>query len=93
MANSIPGFSTPAAGFEAPLEMLSACHLRIARQCATLRRLVPHLTTRGADVEARSAAANIVRYFETSAKHHHADEEKDLFPAHCQQLQYQRLIR
>jgi len=81
MANSIPGFSTPAAGFEAPLEMLSACHLRIARQCATLRRLVPHLTTRGADVEARSAAANIVRYFETSAKHHHADEEKDLFPA------------
>ena len=45
---SIPGFSAPSAGFEAPLEMLSACHLRIERQCATLRRLVPHLATHSA---------------------------------------------
>ena len=78
---SIPGFSAPSAGFEAPLEMLSACHFRIERQCATLRRLVPHLATHGADSEARTAAANVMRYFDTSAKHHHADEEQDLFPA------------
>ena len=78
---SIPGFSAPSAGFEAPLEMLSACHFRIERQCATLRRLVPHLATHGADTEARTAAANVIRYFDTSAKHHHADEEEDLFPA------------
>ena len=78
---SIPGFSAPSAGFEAPLEMLSACHFRIERQCATLRRLVPYLATHGADTEARTAAANVIRYFETSAKHHHADEEQDLFPA------------
>ena len=79
--SSIPGFSAPSAGFEAPLEMLSACHFRIERQCATLRRLVPHLATHGADTEARTAAANVMRYFDTSAKHHHADEEEDLFPA------------
>ncbi len=79
--SSIPGFIAPSAGFEAPLEMLSACHFRIERQCATLRRLVPHLATHGADTEARTAAANVMRYFDTSAKHHHADEEEDLFPA------------
>jgi len=79
--DSIPGFFAPTAGFEVPLEMLSACHLRIEQQCATLRRLVPHLARHGADGEARGAAANIIRYFDTSARHHHADEEVDLFPA------------
>lgn len=81
MSLGIPGHSSPAAGFEVPLEMLSACHLRIERQCATLRRLVPYLADNGAVFEARNAAANVMRYFDTSAKHHHADEEKDLFPA------------
>lgn len=76
-----PGFSAPAAGFEAPLEMLAACHGRIEQQCATLRRLVPHLAAHGADAQARTAAANVMRYFDTAAPHHHADEEQDLFPA------------
>ncbi|MBU6502099.1 MAG: hemerythrin domain-containing protein [Burkholderiales bacterium] len=81
MSTAFPGFHTPAAGTEAPLEMLSACHDRITRQCATLRRLVPHLALHGADQEARTAAANVMRYFDTSAIHHHRDEEVDLFPA------------
>jgi len=72
--------NTPA-GAEAPLEMLSACHLRIERQCATLRRLVPHLAAHGATEDARTAAANVMRYFDSSALQHHADEEEDLFPA------------
>jgi hemerythrin-like domain-containing protein len=70
----------PSAGPEAPLEMLAACHGRIEDQCATLRRLVPHLATRGADRQARDVAQKLIRYFDTSAKHHHADEEQDLFP-------------
>lgn len=77
----IPGFSAPAAGTEAPLEMLSTCHVRAQNQCATLRRLVPHLAEHGANEEARNAATNVMRYFDTSARHHHADEEEDLFPA------------
>ena len=81
MTRSIPGFSAPSASPEAPLEALSACHARIERQCATLRRLVPHLEAHGADEEARTAAANVIRYFDSSTKQHHADEEKDLFPA------------
>jgi hemerythrin-like domain-containing protein len=78
---SFPGFDAPAAGFEAPLEMLSACHGRVERQCQTMLRLVPHLAAKGPDQAAREAAQNIMRYFDTSAKHHHADEEEDLFPA------------
>ena len=81
MTKSIPGFPAALASTEAPLEMLSACHARIERQCATLLRLVPHLAAHGADEEARAAAASVMRYFDSSAKHHHDDEEHDLFPA------------
>ncbi|MGE0874654.1 MAG: hemerythrin domain-containing protein [Burkholderiales bacterium] len=81
MSDDFPGFPTPAAGPEAPLEMLAACHGRVERQCATLRRLVPHVAAHGADDEARAAAARVMRYFDTSGAQHHADEEEDLFPA------------
>jgi hemerythrin-like domain-containing protein len=81
MSNIIPGHSAPTAGFEVPLEMLSACHYRIQRQCETLRRLVEHMAARGPDAEARSAAAAVMRYFDTAGRDHHADEEDDLFPA------------
>jgi hemerythrin-like domain-containing protein len=81
MTRPVPGFPAPAATTEAPLEMLAACHTRIERQCATLRRLVKHLAQRGADDEARAAAASVMRYFDSSARHHHEDEEIDLFPA------------
>ena len=37
----VPGHSAPTVGFEAPLEMLSACHGRIEDKCATLRRCRP----------------------------------------------------
>jgi hemerythrin-like domain-containing protein len=81
VSNVFPGHSAPAVGFEAPIEMLAACHLRVEAQCATLRRLVSHLGAHGADRQARDAASAVMRYFDTSARHHHADEEEDLFPA------------
>lgn len=81
MAIDFPGFSSPAASTEAPLEMLAACHIRVQSQCATLTRLVPHLAEHGSDAQARTAATNIIRYFDTAALQHHADEEVDLFPA------------
>ncbi|MEP7138334.1 MAG: hemerythrin domain-containing protein [Caldimonas sp.] len=77
---SLAGRLAPSACFEVPLDMLAACYLRIAQQCSTLRRLVPHLAVHGADTQAREAAASVIRYFETAAKDHHADEENDLFP-------------
>lgn len=78
---SFPGFSSPAASTEVPLEMLAACHIRIERQCNTLQRLAAHLNEHGCDEQARQAAHNIMRYFDTAAVDHHADEEVDLFPA------------
>ena len=77
----LPGAATPNATFEVPLEMLAACHLRVAQQCDTLRRLVPHLLAHGSDAQAQTAAIAVMRYFDTAAPHHHADEEQDLFPA------------
>lgn len=81
MTNAFPGHSTPAVGFEVPLEMLAACHRRVEAQCALLRRLVIHVRAHGADRQARDAAGIVMRCFDTSARHHHADEEVDLFPA------------
>ncbi|HQR53960.1 MAG TPA: hemerythrin domain-containing protein [Burkholderiales bacterium] len=67
-------------GFDEPIEMLRACHDRIAHQCTTLERLVPHLKRHGCDQTAREAAAGVLRYFTLAGPHHHADEERDLFP-------------
>ncbi len=76
-----PGHSAPSGGFEVPLEMLAACHHRVERQCETMQRLVAHLATHEVDDDARAAATAVLRYFDTAAKDHHADEETDLFPA------------
>jgi hemerythrin-like domain-containing protein len=81
MINSFPSHSAPAVGFEVPLEMLVACHHRIEAQGALLHRLVIHLSVHGIDRQARDAADTVIRYFDTSARQHHADEEVDLFPA------------
>lgn len=81
MTITFPGHSAPAVGFEVPLEMLAACHLRVQDQCATLQRLVSHIAAHGSDRPAREAATAVMRYFDTSANHHHEDEERDLFPA------------
>ena len=43
MTITLPGHSAPAVGFEVPLEMPAACHLRVQDQCSTLLRLVPHI--------------------------------------------------
>lgn len=64
-----------------PLEMLSACHERILRQCRTLQRLAEHHAANGSDEAAQTAAASVLRYFQTAAMDHHHDEEDDLFPA------------
>ncbi|MDP2806377.1 MAG: hemerythrin domain-containing protein [Gallionellaceae bacterium] len=72
--------SAPAPSFDAPLEMLLACHGRIQAQCATLKKIMLHLPRQGCDTQAQQAATNIVRYFDTAGVYHHQDEEKDLFP-------------
>jgi len=75
------GAPASSADFDHPLEMLSACHDRVKDRIDTLERLVKHLPQHGCDEQARQAATNVMRYFDTAGEHHHDDEERDLFPA------------
>lgn len=77
---SPPGFSAPAAGFDQPFEMLAACHERVGRTLRLLQKLVEHVETNGSDGQARSAAADVLRYFDIAAPKHHDDEELHVFP-------------
>jgi len=72
-------FETPA-GFDDPLGMLLGCHRRIEKKIGTLKALSTHLSKKGIDAEASTAAQAVLRYFDVAAAHHHADEERDLFP-------------
>lgn len=60
--------------------MLEACHDRVRQRLDLLGRLVNHLKRHGADAAARSAADDILRYFDVAAPHHHDDEERHLVP-------------
>ncbi len=81
-------FPSPSAGFDAPFEMLAACHDRVGRTLALLDRLRDHLRRRAAegaadvvDADARHAARDVLRYFDVAAPHHHTDEERHVLPA------------
>jgi len=77
----LPGFQSPAAGFEAPFEMLTACHERVERTLSLLERLQRHVLEHGCDAQARQAIADVLRYFDMAAPLHHQDEELHVFPA------------
>lgn len=75
-----PGVHAPAASFDQPFELLAACHERVRQRLSLLGRLIPHLQQHSADASARSAADDILRYFDLAAPHHHDDEERHLVP-------------
>ena len=77
---SLPGFHSPAASFEQPFDMLEACHERVQRSLALLGRIVAHVQAQGHDAQSRSACADVMRYFDVAAPHHHEDEERHVFP-------------
>lgn len=60
--------------------MLEACHERVQRSLDLLDRLVAYVDERGHDAQTRSAAADVLRYFDIAAPLHHADEEVQVFP-------------
>lgn len=80
MSTTFPGMPSPAAGFDQPFEMLAGCHERVQRTLDLLGRLVEHVQQHGADAPARSAARDVLRYFDLAAPQHHQDEERHLVP-------------
>ncbi|AOF86284.1 hemerythrin HHE cation binding domain protein [Hydrogenophaga sp. RAC07] len=77
---TLPGHRAPAAGFEAPFEMLGVCHERVERMLALLARLQHHVLVRGWDESVADAARDVMRYFDEAAPLHHEDEERHVFP-------------
>jgi hemerythrin-like domain-containing protein len=77
----LPGFESPAVGFDSPFEMLEACHERVQRTLNLLVRLESHVQLHGCDDQARQAAQDVMRYFDLAAPLHHEDEELHVFPA------------
>jgi hemerythrin-like domain-containing protein len=72
--------NAPAVGFDQPFELLQACHDRVHRTLGLLLRLGEHLQTVGPDQQAQEAAADVLRYFDIAAPHHHEDEERHVLP-------------
>lgn len=77
---SFPGLTSPSVGFDEPFEMLAACHERVQRSLDLLQRLIAHVDQHGCDANARSAAADVLRYFDLAGPLHHEDEERHVFP-------------
>jgi hemerythrin-like domain-containing protein len=46
----------------------------------TLSALVKHLGEHGEDEQARAMATEVVKFFNTTARQHHEDEERHIFP-------------
>ena len=76
----LPGFNTPAVGFEQPFAMLETCHERVERTLTLLQRLRAYVREQAADDAARQAARDVLRYFDIAAPLHHQDEELHVFP-------------
>ena len=71
-----PGPATTRDGFD----VLDACHRQTVFTLGKLSALIARLSTLGPDAEARAIAAEIVRHFSTTARQHHEDEERHIFP-------------
>lgn len=67
----------PSDGFD----VLDVCHRHTLFALGKLAALVARLKRQGADPESRAIAADIVRFFSTTAREHHEDEELHLFPS------------
>lgn len=81
MSATITLHPSPNAGFDAPFEMLAACHQRVEHMLTLLEKLAQHLDARGNDPQAQQAAVDVMRYFNIAGPAHHEDEERHVFPA------------
>ena len=61
-------------------DVLDACHRQTLFTLGKLTALVARLRNLGADAEARSMAAAVTDFFSTTARQHHEDEERHVFP-------------
>ena len=77
---TVPGHRSPGVGYEAPFEMLEACHERVQRMLALLEKARLYGREHGCDQFFCSAIKDVIRYFDNAAPQHHLDEELHVFP-------------
>ncbi|MEO8311393.1 MAG: hemerythrin domain-containing protein [Caldimonas sp.] len=78
--SSSPVGATPSVGSLGAFEVLDACHRQTVVMLARLNALVSGLDKTGADGEARRTAEEIIQFFSQTARQHHEDEERHVFP-------------
>ena len=78
--SSPPVGATPSAGSPGAFEVLDACHRQMVDMLARLSALVDGLDQGAPDREARRTAEEIIQFFSHTARHHHEDEERHVFP-------------
>jgi hemerythrin-like domain-containing protein len=61
-------------------DVLDGCHRQTIFKLGLLAALILRLRSRGADAEAREMAKRISHFFSTTARLHHEDEERHVFP-------------
>lgn len=69
------------AGFDEPIALMMDCHRRIEGFLGVLERVAQRYAGGPLDEEASRALRTALRYFQTGAPRHTADEEDSLFPA------------
>lgn len=73
-------FPESAPDFSDPLGLLKACHKNILAFCDQLEELAEKIESGPIGFEIAGSAGKVYRYFKKSGKHHHDDEEQDIFP-------------
>lgn len=78
--------STAAVGLNAqvltaPLDVLDACHQQVVIHLKKLADLMDHVDANGPDEQARQTAREVFDFFSDTARTHHLDEERHIFPA------------
>lgn len=63
-----------------PFDALDACHRQIQQHLDALSALAKHVEAQGVDAHAREQAAAIESFFSSTAREHHAEEERVVFP-------------
>lgn len=77
--NASSDSTAPAATVDG-FDVLDACHRQTLHTLDKLADLVQRLTNGAADASARTLAAEVFHFFSTTARQHHEDEERHVFP-------------
>jgi hemerythrin-like domain-containing protein len=75
-----PTLSTPEAEPRDGFEVLDVCHRHIVLALGKMSAVIARLSTLGPDRECRAMAREVERFFSTTVRQHHEDEERHVFP-------------